>query len=103
MADFGGYSGGYFGDILGVGLGCRAKRGVPRPREARPMGAFTLAGGGNLLGRGNLPCVGLGLPWFTLAGGGTVVLWVAPDVILGATELPHPAFTLCPKTQFFPP
>ena len=61
------------------------------------MGAFALAGGGNLLGRGNLPCVGLGLPWFTLAGGGTVVLWVVPDVILGATELLHLPPTYAPK------
>ena len=64
------------------------------------MGAFTLAGlgqgwGAALVG-GNF-CPGSHLP-----RGGTVVLWVTPDVIFGATELPHLAFTLCPKTQFFP-
>ena len=65
------------------------------------MEAFTLAGlgqgwGAALVG-GNF-CPGSHLP-----RGGTVVLWVTTDVIFGATELPHPAFTLCPKNQVFPP
>ena len=82
---------------MGVGLPSAARRTKAERSEAH--GAFTLAGlgqgwGAALVG-GNF-CPGSHLP-----RGGTVVLWVDPDAIFGATELPHPAFTLCPKTHFW--
>ena len=60
------------------------------------MGAFTLPGlgqgwGAALVG-GNF-CPGSHLP-----RKGTVVLWVTPDVIFGATELPHSPYA--PKPSF---
>ena len=84
-----------------------AARRTKASRSEAHGGVYPSWVGARVMGTG--PC----LPRFTLAlygatsalvhtglAGALSSCVVAPDVIFGATELPHPAFTLCPKTSF---